>query len=112
MRLVIDTDPGVDDALALLIALSAAPVEAITTIGGNVPVDLATTNVFRILDVARPEQLPRVARGPAAPLARPLVTAHHVHGDDGLGNIDRLVDPGGRPRYPAPAPTLEMCDAP
>jgi inosine-uridine nucleoside N-ribohydrolase len=113
MRLLIDTDPGIDDALALVLALGApdASVEAITTVPGNVPVGQATSNVCRILDVARPAAPPRVARGADAPLKRPLVTAGHVHGDDGLGNLDRFVEPDGRPRYPALVDVLEMCDA-
>lgn len=113
MRLLIDTDPGIDDALALLFALGApgATVEAICTVAGNVPVDQATTNALRVLAVARPGVPLRVARGAEAPLGRPLVTAGHVHGDDGLGNLGRLVEPDGRPRYPDPARVVEMRDA-
>jgi purine nucleosidase/pyrimidine-specific ribonucleoside hydrolase len=114
MRLLIDTDPGIDDALALLLALHSAgvSVEAITTVAGNVTVEQATQNTFRILDVARPDPMPRVARGAEAPLARELVTAHLVHGDDGLGNLDQLVDPDGVPRYPIHTHNLEMTDGP
>src|SRR5205814_6443483 len=65
-----------------------------------------------ILDVVRPARPPRVARGAAAPLERPLVTAAHVHGQDGLGNLDRLQEPDGRPRYPDPAVKVEMLDGP
>ncbi|HYB44662.1 MAG TPA: nucleoside hydrolase, partial [Candidatus Methylomirabilis sp.] len=109
---LIDTDPGIDDALALLLAFSSPEflVEAVTTVAGNVSVDLATHNLFRILDVARPAPLPRLARGADAPLRRALVTAGQVHGDDGLGNLDRFVEPDGRPRYPALPHDLEMCD--
>ena len=112
MRLLIDTDPGIDDALALLLALASpgASVESITTVAGNVPVDQAVHNVFRILDVARPAPVPRVARGAQAPLKRALVTAGDVHGDDGLGNLDRFVEPDGRPRYPGLSHALEMND--
>ena len=112
MRLLIDTDPGIDDALALLFALGAAgeAVEAISTVAGNVPVDQATVNALRILAVARPGTPLRVARGAAAPLARPLVTAGPVHGDDGLGNLGRLAGPDGKLRYPDPAVELEMRD--
>jgi inosine-uridine nucleoside N-ribohydrolase len=111
MRLLIDTDPGIDDALALLLLLSApgASVEAITAAAGNVPVHQAVQNIFRILDVVGPTPAPRTARGAAAPLRRSLVTAGHVHGDDGLGNLDRFVD-AGAPRYPALPHALEMCD--
>ena len=114
LRLLIDTDPGIDDALALLLALTTpgASVEAITTVAGNVSVDQATVNLFRILDVVRPASPPRVARGAPAPLQRALVTAHHVHGDDGLGNLDRFLEPDGRSRYPALPHVLETMDGP
>jgi purine nucleosidase/pyrimidine-specific ribonucleoside hydrolase len=116
--ILIDTDPGIDDALAILLALGSpeVSVEAITTVAGNVDVDLATTNVFRVLDVARPRDVarpvrrPRVARGAAAPLAGPLLTAAHVHGEDGLGNLGALREPDGRPRYPEPSHALQMLD--
>jgi purine nucleosidase/pyrimidine-specific ribonucleoside hydrolase len=113
MRLLIDTDPGIDDALALLVALGAreASVEVLTTVPGNVTVDLATDNVFRILDVAQPARWPKVARGAKGPLKSRLVTAEHVHGDDGLGNLGRHSGPDGRPRYPAVVRNLETRDA-
>jgi purine nucleosidase/pyrimidine-specific ribonucleoside hydrolase len=111
---LIDTDPGIDDALALFLAWGTpgVQVEAITTVAGNVSVNLATTNVFRLLEAARPARRPRVARGGAAPLRRPLATAAHVHGDDGLGRLDRFRSPDGRERYPAPRLDLEMRDGP
>src|SRR4029450_2801032 len=101
-HLLIDTDPGIDDALAILFALSSseASVETITTVAGNVSVDLATLNARRILAVAVPEPMPPVFRGAETPLKRPLITAAHAHGDDGLGHLDRFVEPDGRPRYP------------
>lgn len=110
--LLIDTDPGIDDALALLLALSSpeVAVEAISTVAGNVPVERATDNVFRILDIVRPSRRPRVARGAAAPLRRALVSAGHVHGEDGLGELGRFVEPDGRPRYPALTHELQMLD--
>src|ERR1700675_2715636 len=116
--ILIDTDPGIDDALAILLALGSpeVSVEAITTVAGNVEVDLATANVFRVLDVARPWDVarpvrrPPVARGAAAPLAGPLLTAPHVHGEDGLGNLGGLREPDGRLRYPEPSRILEMLD--
>jgi len=112
MRLVIDTDPGIDDALALVFAMASPGVviDAVTTVSGNVGVDQATLNALRILAAAGPCPLPRVARGANAPLARPLFTAHHVHGDDGLGNLDRFVEPDGRSRYPEPSHVLETRD--
>ncbi|HEX7212580.1 MAG TPA: nucleoside hydrolase [Methylomirabilota bacterium] len=112
-HLLIDTDPGIDDALAILLALSSpeARVEAITTVAGNVSVDLATVNARRILAVAAPDPTPPVFQGSQAPLKGALVTAAHVHGDDGLGHLDRLVEPDGRPRYPEPAVRLERAAA-
>ncbi|MEK7371007.1 MAG: nucleoside hydrolase [candidate division NC10 bacterium] len=110
--LLIDTDPGIDDALALLLALASpeVSVEAISTVAGNVPVEVATTNALRVLEAARPPHRPRVARGAEAPLTRPLVTASHVHGEDGLGNIQGLLGPDRRPRYPEPHSGIEMLD--
>ena len=86
---LIDTDPGVDDALALLQAWGtpSLTVEALTTVAGNVPVSAATLNVFRLLALREPRPAPAVAEGAAAPLGRPLRTATHYHGDDGLGDL-------------------------
>ena len=63
MRLLIDTDPGIDDALALVLAFASpeAEVMAISTVAGNVSVDQATTNTFRILAAADPVSRPPVA---------------------------------------------------
>jgi purine nucleosidase/pyrimidine-specific ribonucleoside hydrolase len=109
---LIDTDPGIDDALALLVALSSPElsVEAISTVAGNVDVERATVNLFRVLEIARPAPCPRVARGAAAPLQRPLVSAGHVHGADGLGDLAQFREIDGRPRYPEVPHALEMLD--
>jgi purine nucleosidase/pyrimidine-specific ribonucleoside hydrolase len=114
MRLLIDTDPGIDDALALVLALTSpdASIEGVSTVAGNVLVDQATINALRILAVADSTTPIRVARGAEAPLTRPLVTAAHVHGDDGLGNLDGFMEPDGRPRYPKPDHAIEMRDGP
>jgi len=111
--ILIDTDPGIDDALAILLAFGSpeVSVEAITTVAGNVEVGLGTENIFRILDVVRPGHRPLVAQGAPAPLRQPLVTAPHVHGADGLGNLERFVEPDGTIRYPDPPHTLETLDA-
>lgn len=103
---LIDTDPGIDDALAILLALASpeVSVEAITSVAGNVPVELTTANVHRILAVGAPAARIQVARGAAAPLRGPLVVAPEVHGDDGLGGISALGGPSGQLRYPAAAP--------
>src|SRR5262249_47379045 len=62
--LLIDTDPGIDDALAILLAFGSpeVSVEAITTVAGNVEVNLCTENIFRVLDVVRPPRRRRPAR--------------------------------------------------
>ena len=85
-RLIIDTDPGVDDAHAILLALAHpdAKVEAITTVNGNVGVDLTTANALKILDVAG-KDVP-VYRGCDRPLIGRSQAADYVHGTDGLGD--------------------------
>jgi inosine-uridine nucleoside N-ribohydrolase len=87
---LIDTDPGVDDALALLQAWGTPglDVEILTTVAGNVPVAVATRNVFRLIALREPRPAPMVAEGAAAPLQRPLRTATHYHGEDGLGDLE------------------------
>ena len=86
---LIDTDPGIDDALALLLAWGSPElrVTGVTTVAGNVPLEMATANVFRLVDLRRPAPAPVVARGAAAPLSRPLRTAIRYHGQDGLGEV-------------------------
>jgi purine nucleosidase/pyrimidine-specific ribonucleoside hydrolase len=88
-NIIIDTDTGVDDALALTMALNseALHVRAITTVAGNVEVEKCTKNVFRMLNMIKPSVMPIVAQGAASPLKRKLLTAPEVHGDDGLGNL-------------------------
>jgi purine nucleosidase len=93
-RLIIDTDPGVDDAHAILMALAHpdARVEALTTVVGNVGVDRTTANAAIILDAAQAD-VP-IYRG----CATPLVTlgsgdAAHVHGVDGLGDAGFAPSP-------------------
>ncbi len=112
--LLIDTDPGIDDALAIFLAFRSpeCSVEAITTVAGNVGVERCTLNVCRILSAVRPARRPLVGRGAEKPLARPLVSAAHIHGDDGLSNLGELREPDGSPRYPSPSLTLSPLDGP
>jgi purine nucleosidase/pyrimidine-specific ribonucleoside hydrolase len=86
---VIDTDPGVDDALALLLAWSSPEiaVRALTTVAGNAPLEAATANAARLVALCQPVPRPLIAAGAAAPLVRPLRTAAHYHGQDGLGDV-------------------------
>ena len=102
--IVIDTDPGVDDALALMLAFGSPEVrvDLITTVAGNVPVDQGTDNACRLLALMGVDPWPRLVRGAARPLKRSLQTATHVHGDDGLGGITHLTQRNGAPRFPLP----------
>lgn len=99
---LIDTDPGIDDALALLFAWSSPEirVEAITTVAGNVSVDAASTNLLRLLALRRPDPGPVVAAGAAGPLARALTTATRYHGEDGLGDLPDWPPVERLPRTP------------
>jgi pyrimidine-specific ribonucleoside hydrolase len=85
-RVIIDTDPGVDDALALLLAMRSPElkIEAITPVAGNVPLELALPNALRMVEIAGRTDIP-VAAGAKVPLLRRLVTATYVHGENGLG---------------------------
>jgi len=88
--IIIDTDPSPDDAVAFLTAL-ASPAElellAITTVAGNVPVNLTSKNALKVLELAGRTETP-VYAGATAPLLRPLITAEHVHGKTGLDGYD------------------------
>lgn len=93
-KILIDTDPGQDDAVAILLAL-ASPEEidvlGITAVAGNVPLSLTQKNARMVCELAgRPDM--KVFAGCAAPLAHALVTAEHVHGKTGLDGPD-LPDP-------------------
>ena len=98
----IDTDPGIDDALALLLALRSPElrVELITTVAGNVPVPVATANARRILALLALPVWPAVAQGLGRPLRRPLHTATAFHHNDGLGGVTHLRHADGSPCYP------------
>ncbi|MFB2600425.1 nucleoside hydrolase [Herbiconiux sp. P17] len=87
-HIVLDTDTGIDDALALLYLAGRDDVEisAITSVYGNTPVDDAVTNIARVLKVAGLEDT-LVARGAAGPIHGEARIASHVHGHDGLGDL-------------------------
>ncbi|QQX91993.1 nucleoside hydrolase [Gluconobacter sphaericus] len=88
-RIVIDTDPGQDDAVAILLALASPEltVEAITTVAGNVPVALTTKNACALLELAGRTDIP-VFGGAARPLHRAPISAEHVHGETGMAGAD------------------------
>lgn len=96
-RIIIDTDPGVDDALAFLLALASPEIqlEALTTTQGNVTVDKATRNALSVLELAGASQVP-VAAGSVVPLVQPLRASAYVHGESGLGDA-QLPEPKARP---------------
>ena len=106
---VIDTDPGIDDALAIVLALRSPElrVELMTTVAGNTGLRAATDNARRLLALLDPAEPPRLVRGAARPLRGRLNTAPEVHGDDGLAGLSGLRDRRGRLLFPAsrgPAP--------
>ncbi|GAC1379994.1 MAG: nucleoside hydrolase [Ktedonobacteraceae bacterium] len=88
-RIILDTDPGIDDALALFLALASPEVqfEAITTVSGNVGVDFTTRNALALLELTGRTEIP-VARGSSRPLLRQMVDAAFVHGGNGLGELE------------------------
>ena len=93
-KIIIDTDPGQDDAVAILLAL-ASPEEievlGLTCVAGNVPLDLTTRNARIVCELAGKRDV-KVLAGCDRPLGRDLVTAEHVHGKTGLDGPD-LPDP-------------------
>jgi pyrimidine-specific ribonucleoside hydrolase len=105
--IVIDCDPGHDDAIAILLALASPEVElrGILTVAGNQTVDKTTRNALKVLELAGRADIP-VVRGAAAPLRRPLRTAAHVHGESGLDGPD-LPEPSATPSDADPVEWLE-----
>ena len=96
-RILIDTDPGVDDALAILLALASPEIklEALTTTQGNVTLEKATRNALSVLELACASDIP-VASGSLLPLVQPLRASAFVHGESGIGNA-QLPEPQARP---------------
>ncbi|MEM0443810.1 MAG: nucleoside hydrolase [Candidatus Caldarchaeum sp.] len=87
VKVVLDMDPGVDDALAIMLAVNSPELEilGITTVSGNVHVDKTSVNALKILDLLGIDGVP-VYKGATKPLVRDLETAEWVHGEDGLGD--------------------------
>ncbi len=83
--IIIDTDPGQDDALAILLALASPEIEVlgITAVAGNVPLHLTEVNARKVCELAGKPNT-KVFAGASRPMLRPLVTAEHVHGKTGL----------------------------
>jgi len=94
-RVILDVDTGVDDALAIMLAVRSPELEVLglTTVSGNVPVAMCTANTLLVLEVLDASNIP-VVSGAGQPLAREAFTAPEIHGRDGLGNVTA--------RYPRP----------
>ncbi|CAN5784955.1 nucleoside hydrolase [soil metagenome] len=102
--LILDVDTGIDDALAIALAALSDKAElvAVTTVAGNTSIANATRNSLDVLDMLGRSDVP-VHRGASRPLARPLQTAPHVHGDNGIGgaSLPRSTRQVGKDRGPA-----------
>ena len=87
-KVIIDCDPGIDDSLALILALKSSELDVvgITICAGNVPVELGGINAYRVLKLLNREDIP-IFIGDNLPIKRELVTAQDTHGEDGVGDI-------------------------
>lgn len=103
-NIIIDTDPGIDDAVAIMFALGSPglSIKAVTAVSGNLRADQTAANARRILSLMGVSGIP-VARGQQAPLARPLPNDPFSHGDDGLADL-------GLPDSPLPEHAQPACD--
>jgi inosine-uridine nucleoside N-ribohydrolase len=101
-KVIIDTDPGVDDAVAIMFALASGQLDvlALTAVSGNLQADAASVNARKILSLVGADFIP-VAKGPQTPLARPYPRDPFSHGDDGLANLGVAVS--SLPEDPRPA---------
>ncbi len=96
-KIIIDTDPGQDDALAMLLAFASDRLDVlgVTAVAGNVPLALTSVNALKVCELAGRTDM-RVFAGASEPIDRPLVTAENVHGKTGLDGPD------------LPAPTMPL----
>lgn len=101
-KVIIDCDPGIDDALALLLALASPELDVagITTVSGNVPADMGARNAKKVLRQADREDVP-IYIGEMAPLGGTYADAMDTHGSDGLGESFLPDVPGEFPEKPA-----------
>src|SRR5579871_1029251 len=100
--IILDCDPGHDDAIAILLALASPEIEllGITTVAGNQSLEKTTANAIRVLDHMGRSEIP-VSAGAARPLVRAPAHAAEVHGETGLDGPD--LPPAGRAPEPAHA---------
>lgn len=110
---IIDTDPGLDDALAILLAFASPEldVRALTTVGGNAGLAHTTRNALRLLHLIGRDDVP-VAAGANTPLVRQdAVSAAGVHGDDGFGGVSLADAPRGADARPAVQLLVDLIEA-
>jgi inosine-uridine nucleoside N-ribohydrolase len=101
-KMIIDTDCGIDDAIAILIALrSGCDVLGITTVSGNVHVNQVTENVLRLLHFADRDDI-EVFKGATVPLVEPNIFSAPIHGKNGLGDVELPEALRGASEIPAP----------
>ena len=88
-KVIIDCDPGIDDSLALILALNSPELEivGITTVSGNVKADQGAKNALKVSKIMNREDIP-VYIGEEVPLERELIIAQDTHGEDGLGETN------------------------
>lgn len=108
--LILDTDPGQDDAIALFLALASSELrlDAVTTVAGNVPQPLVTDNSLGLLSLAGREDVP-VYRGCERPMLRDLYTAEYVHGPSGVDGAELPTSSGGPEPQHAIDALIERC---
>lgn len=96
-RIILDVDPGIDDAMAMLLAFASPElqIEAVTVVAGNVVVEQGEVNARALTELAGRRDV-RVAKGAGKPLVRRLTTAEVIHGEKGLGETE------------LPPPTIEL----
>lgn len=108
MKIVLDMDTGVDDAVAMVLALNSPEVEvlAVTAVAGNARLEECERNSRLLAGLLAPERTPRIASGAAVPMIRPLLTAPEVHGADGLGGETGSLPEPSVKLEPVPAAEL------
>ena len=110
---ILDVDPGRDDAVAIMLACGTPKldVRAVTTVAGNVPLHRTTANALKVLSFVGRVDVP-VGAGAAGPLHGPLVAAEDVHGEDGLGGT-KLPEPSFEPDGRGPSGSSpKSCERP
>lgn len=109
LPVILDCDPGHDDAIALILALASPELKvlAVTTSAGNQTPDKTLNNALRILTLLGRDDIP-VAAGAAKPLDRELIIADNVHGESGLDGPE-LPDPAFAPRAMSALELMARC---